>query len=478
MSTDAGVVVIGGGAAGLSAAQTVAAAGRPVTLVENGRLGGECTWNGCVPSKALIEAARVAHECRQAARLGLRGSEAVADFAAVTARVQRVVQSIAAYEDAAHLEAQGISVRVGRARLTGPRSLDVDGEALAASAIIVCSGGTPAVPPIEGMREAEPHTNETIFAVTELPRRLLVLGAGPIGLEMAQAFHRLGSEVHVVDVAPGLLPTEDADVAAEARRILSEDGLHFHLDTQVTRVRRDATGIALDRGGAGAAPLHGDALLVATGRRPRTRDLGLEELGISVGPRGIAVDEHLRTAVSSVYAAGDVTGIMPFTHAAAYQGRVAATNAMGKSRKADHRVIPWAVFIDPPIAHVGLTEAQARERHGDDIRVATLPMTAVDRAVIDGSTRGIIKVIVRSRPLIGHAGGGEIVGAHAIGLGAGELVHEFAVAMQTRAFAGRLAQTVHAYPTLAMGVQQAVAQLFGAGRATAGEMREELRSPA
>ncbi|MHB8719198.1 MAG: dihydrolipoyl dehydrogenase family protein [Candidatus Dormibacteria bacterium] len=476
MSSDAGVVVIGGGAAGLSAAQTVAAAGRPVTLVENGRLGGECTWNGCVPSKALIEAARVAHESRQAARLGLRGTEIVADFAAVTARVQRVVESIAGYEDASHLEAQGMTVRRGRARLRSPQSIDVDGQPLSASAVIVCTGGTPAVPPIEGLREAEPHTNETIFGITELPRRLLVLGAGPIGLELAQAFHRLGSEVHVVDVAPALLPTEDAAIAAEASRILTEDGLHFHLDAQVSRVTRDPAGITLHRGGDGEAPLRGDALLVATGRRPRTADLGLEELGVEVGPRGIAVDEHLRTAVPGIYAAGDVTGIMPFTHAAAYQGRVAATNAMGKSRKADHRVIPWAVFIDPPIAHVGLTEAQAREQFGGDVRVATLPMTAVDRAIIDGGTRGLIKVVVRGRPVIGHAGGGEIVGAHAIGLGAADLIHEFALAMQTRAFAGRLAQTVHAYPTLAMGVQQAVAQLFGAGRAAAGEMREELRS--
>jgi len=475
MKTTAGIVVIGGGAAGLSAAQTVAAAGQPVTLIEGGRLGGECTWNGCVPSKALIEAARVAHSTRHASSFGLREGEAVADFAAVTARVQRVVESIASFEDASHLEAHGITVRSGHARLIDAETIALDSEMLPATRIIVCTGGSPALPPIAGLEEAEPHTNETIFGITTRPERLLILGAGAIGLEMAQAFARLGSEVHVVDVSERLLPTEDPEIADEALRILTEGGIHIHLDTHVQRVTRDAATVTLHLPETEGPALTGDALLVAAGRQPRTRDMGLEAVGVRVTKRGIEVDEHLRTAAATVYAAGDVTGIMPFTHAAAYQGRLAATNAMGKSRKADYRVIPWAVFIDPPIAHVGLTEPQAREKHGDDIRVARLPLTAVDRAVIDGVARGLIKVIVRGKPVIGHAGGGEIVGAHAIGAGAGEFIHEFALAMQTHAFAGRLAQTVHAYPTLAMGVQQAIAQLFAAGRVTAGEMREGLR---
>lgn len=475
MTRDAGIIVIGGGAAGLAAAQTVAAAGQAVTLIESGRLGGECTWNGCVPSKALIEAAALAHQMRQADRFGLAGAESVVDFAAVTARVQRVVESIASYEDAVHLEKQGVTVRAGHARLVDAQTIGVDGQMLHAHRIIVCTGGTPAVPPIEGLREAAPHTNESIFSVAERPERLLILGAGPIGLEMAQAFHRLGTEVHVIDVVARLLPTEDPEIADEAHRILTEDGIHIHLDTHVQRVTRDGATVTLHLPAADGAPLTGDALLVATGRQPRTRDMGLEEAGVTITKKGIAVDEHLRTAVSTVYAAGDVTGIMPFTHAAAYQGRLAATNAMGKSRKADYRVVPWAVFIDPPIAHVGLTEPQAREQHGDDIRIARLPLTAVDRAVIDGAGRGLIKAIVRGKPLIGHAAGGEIVGAHAIGAGAAELIHEFAIAMQTHSFAGRLAQTIHAYPTLAMGVQQTVAQLFARGRASAGEMRDELR---
>lgn len=476
MSGDAGVVVLGGGAAGLSAAQTVAAAGRPVTLVESGRLGGECTWNGCVPSKALIEAARVAHDIRTAARFGLQGTEPVVDFAAVSARVRRVVEGIAGYEDASHLEAQGITVKAGQARILAPRVVEVGGDSIDASAIIVCTGGSPAVPPVPGLAEAHPHTNETIFAITERPQRLLILGAGPIGLEMAQAFHRLGTEVHVVDVVDHLLPAEDPDVAAEVQRILIEDGIQLHLGVHVERVSRESGTVTLHRPAVEGDAIVGDELLVATGRRPRTEGFGLDTIGVAMTRKGITVDEHQRTTVAGVYAAGDVTGIMPFTHAAAYQGRIAATNAMGKARKADHRVIPWAIFIDPPIARVGLTEPQAREKHGDDIRTVRLPMTAVDRALIDGNARGFLKVIVRGKPVLGHAGGGEIVGAHAVGAGAGELIHEFAIAMQTHAFAGRLAQTVHAYPTLSMAVQQAVAQLFSAGRATAGEAREELRT--
>lgn len=474
MTTDAGVVVIGGGAAGLAAAQTVAAAKHPVSLIESGRLGGECTWNGCVPSKALIEAARIAHDIGRAGKFGLQVAEPVVNFAEVTARVQRVVEGIAAFEDAAHLSEQGVTVRRGHARLVDASTIEVAGERLHAERVIVCTGGSPAMPPIDGLREARPHTNETIFSIRDRPVRLLILGAGPIGLEMAQAFARLGSEVCVVDVVDRLLPTEDPDIAAAAAGVLADGGIELRLNTHVQRVSRDGAVVTLHLPEAEGAPLSGDALLVAAGRRPRTSEMGLEEVGVAITKKGISVDAHLRTTAPTIYAAGDVTGIMPFTHAAAYQGRLAATNAMGKSRKADYRVIPWAVFIDPPVAHVGLTEPQAREKYGDDVRVASLPFTAVDRAVIDGSAHGLIKVIVRGKPVIGHAAGGEIIGAHAIGPGAGDFIHEFAIAMQTRAFAGRLAQTIHAYPTLAMGVQQAVAQLFAQGRATAGEMRAEL----
>jgi pyruvate/2-oxoglutarate dehydrogenase complex dihydrolipoamide dehydrogenase (E3) component len=227
-----------------------------------------------------------------------------------------------------------------------------------------------------------------------------------------------------------------------------------------------------DAGGERAVA--GDQLLVATGRAANVENLGLERAGVSVGERGIVIDTHLRTSVSGIFAAGDVTGTLPFTHVAAYQGRLAAHNAFERQQAASYRVIPWVLFTDPEIAHVGLTEPEARRAHGDSVRVAKLPFAAVDRAVITRRPRGLIKVIAGGRPLLGHAGGGTILGAHIAGPGAGELIHEFVVGMQVRAFSGRLAQAIHAYPTMSVGVQQAVARLFESGRATAGPLREDL----
>ena len=230
------------------------------------------------------------------------------------------------------------------------------------------------------------------------------------------------------------------------------------------------------RDGGGEHAVSGDQLLVATGRSANVEGLGLDTIGVRVKEDGITVDSHLRTSVSGIFAAGDVTGTLPFTHVAAYQGRLAAHNAFERQQAASYRVIPWVIFTEPEIAHVGLTEPEARRAHGDAVRVATLPFTAVDRALITQRPRGLIKVITSGRPLLGHAGGGTIIGAHIAGPDAGDLIHEFVVGMQVRAFAGRLAQAVHAYPSMSVGVQQAVARLFESGRAGAGDLREDLLS--
>jgi pyruvate/2-oxoglutarate dehydrogenase complex dihydrolipoamide dehydrogenase (E3) component len=311
------------------------------------------------------------------------------------------------------------------------------------------------------------------------PRRLLVLGAGAVGLELAQAFGRLGTEVDVIDAATSFLPREDPDIAALMRGILESEGIRVHLGAQPLRVARRGSDVELTvRDGGGEHSLTGDQVLVATGRAAKVDGLGLDTVGVRVEERGIAVDSHLRTSVSGIFAAGDVTGMLPFTHVAAYQGRLAAHNGFERQQAASYRVIPWVIFTEPEIAHVGLTEPEARRAHGDAVRVATLPFTAVDRALIIQRPRGLIKVITSGRPLLGHAGGGAILGAHIAGPGAGELIHEFVVGMQVRAFAGRLAQAVHAYPSMSVGVQQAVAQLFESGRATAGDLREDVLSPA
>ena len=479
MSEKYDLAVVGGGAAGLSAAQTAAAAKKRVVLISSGELGGECTWNGCVPSKALIEAAAVCHSARHAGRFGVRVPTVEVDFPAVIAHVQDTIARIARYEDAGHLQAAGIEVRRGHATLASAGRLTVDGTALDAGSIVLCTGSRPSIPPIPGLDGVDFLTNETVFSLQQQPRRLLVIGAGPIGLELAQAFARLGSTVQVVDVAAELLPREDPDVVPVVRAALDSDGVAFILGATISDVSQDGTGVHVRVTAGGAEQvLDADAVLVATGRRPNIDGLGLEAAGCTTSKSGIVVDHHLRTTLDGVYAAGDVTGVMPFTHVASYQGRLAATNALGKRRKASYRVIPWAVFTDPEVAHVGLTEPEARREHGDDIRVTSLPFTAIDRAVINRQTAGLIKVITAKKPVIGHAAGGALLGAHIVGPNAGELIHEFAIAMQVHAFAGRLAQAVHAYPAMAVGVQQAVGRMFAAGRATGGELREDIDQPA
>jgi pyruvate/2-oxoglutarate dehydrogenase complex dihydrolipoamide dehydrogenase (E3) component len=389
--------------------------------------------------------------------------------------VRNTIAQIARFEDAAHLDAEGIVVVPGRGRFLDRTTLDVGGLVLRASKTILCTGSRPSVPDIPVLRDGPYLTNETLFDLTRLPQHLLVLGAGVTGLEMGQAFRRLGSEVTLIDAEQRLLAREDEDVVACAQGLLEREGLQFLLGAQVERVSASGATIAVEAiVDGGRRKVEGDALLVATGRRPNTETMGLEALGVEVRKHGIVVNEKLETTVEGIYAAGDVTGLYYFTHIAAYQGRIAAGNASGKGEKADYRVVPWVIFTQPEIAHVGLTEAEARERHGGEFRVVTLPYTAIDRAVIERQPRGLIKVIVGKKPLIGYAlGEGEVIGAHLIGPLAGELLHEFVVTMQARAFTGRLAQAIHAYPTMSTGVQQAAGLLFPSGRATI-DLREDL----
>ena len=346
----------------------------------------------------------------------------------------------------------------GRARFTTPGRIDVDGKALSTPRFVIATGAAPVVPPIPGLSEVAYLTNETVFDVTVLPGSLAVLGGGAIGCELAQAFARLGTRVTVVEAGQRLLPKEEPEASQVITDVFAREGINVRLGCRVVKAGTDVTGAAwlsLDSG----ADITADRLLVAVGRRPVTAGLDLDRAGVAVDEHGhIVTDEHLATSVKTVYAAGDVTGRLPFTHAAFAMGRLAAGNALSRrQRRYDSSATPWVTFTDPEVTRVGISEAEAAA-HG--ARVAYLPMAEMDRAVTAGQTDGFIKLITGPRRLLRGLGGGRILGATIVAARAGEMIHEPALAMATNMFTGRLAQATHAYPTWSYGVQLAAAQFF------------------
>ncbi|MCY9785247.1 FAD-dependent oxidoreductase [Nocardiopsis sp. EMB25] len=445
MSRARELVVIGGGAAGLSAARTARALGAHPVLVTEGPPGGDCTFTGCVPSKTLLAAAA--------------GGE---DFATAMRRVRAAVGRVAATEDEAALRAEGIEVMRGRAMFLSPDEVEVHGRVLSADRVVVATGSAPLVPDIPGLPDVAPLTSDTVFALRERPRSLVVLGGGAIGCELAQAFARLGSAVTVVEAAGRLLPSEDPEASAVIAARFADEGVVVRTAVKAVRATSDAGGVRLEL--TDGEHVRAERVLVAVGRRPNTAWLRTGAAGIDLDHTGAVVttDRLATTSPSRVYAAGDVTGRYALTHAAHLMGRVAARNALARWDRVrlDDAVVPRVVFTDPEVAQVGVTEREAARTH-PDARVAYLPMAEVDRAITDGRGDGFVRIITRPRRLLGHTGGGRVIGATVVGARAGELVHELALAMRTGMFAGRLAQTVHAYPTHAVAVQQAAAQFVG-----------------
>ncbi len=448
------LVIIGGGAAGLVVASVAAQLGLAVTLIERGeRLGGDCLHTGCVPSKSLLHAARVAYTVRHAAGAGLEAALSPVDLGRVMDRVHAVIDRIQEHDDPERFRGYGCEVLLGEAaRFVSPHEVEVGGRRIRGRRFVIATGSRPVVPPVPGLEAAAPLTNENVFALRELPRRLVVLGAGPVGLELGQAFARLGSRVTVIERLEGLLPQGEPALAAALRQRLEAEGMVFLTGTTVESVTPGADGqVVLCSDGR---TIEADRILVAAGRRPDVAGLGLDAAGVAAGPHGIRVDRRLRTTQRHIYACGDVCGPYAFTHMAEYQAGIVIGNAVFRlPRRADYRVVPQVIYTDPEYAQVGLTEHQARARGLDPV-VLEFSFSGIDRALTDDESWGGMRLITRR---------GHILGASLLGPRAGELIHEVALAMKAGATVGDLSATIHAYPTLAQ-IHRRTANTFYAGK--------------
>ena len=446
---DRNLVVIGAGSAGLVAAYIAAAVKAKVTLVEKHRLGGDCLYTGCVPSKALIRSARFLSLVKRAHEFGVRSAHAEFDFADAMERVQRVVQTIAPHDSIERYTALGVDVVMGAARIVSPWEVEITHanrqvQRLTTRSIVIATGARPFVPPIPGIEQVEVLTSENVWNLRQRPERLVVLGGGPIGSELAQTFARLGSRVTQVEMAPRLLMREDADASSLVTARFRSEGIDVRLNHTAKRIEVVAgEKVLITEHEQREVRIPFDALLVAVGRSANLQGFGLEELGVTTG-RTVEVNDYLQTNFPNIYAAGDVAGPYQFTHTAAHQAWYAAVNALFdpfKKFRADYRVIPWATFVDPEVARVGLNEQEATERKVA-YEVTVYHLEDLDRAIADGETQGFVKVLT-------VPGKDRILGVSIVGEHAGDLLAEFVLAMKHGIGLNKILGTIHTYPTLA-----------------------------
>ena len=438
------LAIVGGGAGGMAVAQGGAKLGAKVALIEKDRIGGDTLWHGSVPSKTLLKSARVAHTMRHADRFGLTPADPRVDLARVMERVASVVDGIAAQDNAERFRALGVEVIHGSARFVSPTELEVDGRTIGAKHFVLATGSRPAIPPIAGLDYVTYLTNQTVFALREPVPKLIIIGAGPVGTEMAQAFRRLGSDVIVVDMANKILPREDADVAAVVQRQLEADGVRYRLgitvggvmpgDPQAGRVR-----MTLRTANGAVEQLAATHVMLAAGRVPNVEELGLDAAGVHLDNGRIRVDDALRTTNPRIHVVGDVAGGHPFTHVAEHHARIVLRQTlMRMSWARPSAVVPWCTYTDPELARVGLSETEART-HGIEHRIYRFPFDDIDRARAEGETEGFAKLVTDRR--------GELLGAAIVGAYAGELIAECVLAIDKRMNIDDLSAAIHAYPT-------------------------------
>jgi len=443
------LVVIGGGTAGLVSAIGAAGLGAKVALIEKHLMGGDCLNVGCVPSKAIIRAARAAAAVREAAGFGVNVPTGLTvDFGKVMERMRRLRADISPHDSAKRFSELGVDVFLGAGKFADLDAIEVGGQTLRFAKAVIATGARAAAPPIPGLKDVPYLTNETLFSLTELPKRFGIIGAGPIGCEMAQSFARFGSEVFLIEATHGILPREDQDAAAIVKAAMERDGVKLLCCGKDLKLAKSAGGVRLQVESHGKGyDVEVDQLLVAVGRAPNVEGLGLETVGVEFDKKGVKVNDRLQTANSRIFACGDICSPYQFTHAADFMARIVIQNALFKGRAtASSLIIPWATYTSPEIAHVGLYEKEAKEK-GIEVDTFTQELSKVDRAILDGETEGFVRVHIRK-------GTDEIVGATVLAAHAGELIGELTLAMKGKLGLKTIGATIHPYPTQAEAIRK------------------------
>ncbi len=447
MAENFDVIVVGGGSGGLTAAMFANGVGKKSAVIERAQLGGDCTWTGCVPSKTLLNIAKHAHAARTANRYGITVSAPTVDMKAVRQHIQQVIQQVYKAETPQVFQNRGIEVVLGEAKFIDPHTIRVGERTLTAKKFIVATGARAAVPPIPGLDKVKYFTNENFFDNDRLPNHLLIMGAGPISMEMGQAYARLGAQVTII--GQDIMPRDEPEAVEVLKRVFAEEGITLRQGT-VSEVHGDHDSLCLTLKDGGE--VRGDVLLVAVGRTPNVDTLDLEKAGVVFTRQGIHVNTRLQTNVPHIYAIGDVTDGPKFTHYSGFQAAVAGRNAIFPFGSNGHdSLLPWVTFTDPEVAHVGLTEAQARTQYGNTVKVLTMPLTEGDRSVADDDTEGFIKLVYR--------GSGDLLGATIVADRAGEMIFEFELAVKKKVSLRQLATVIHAYPTYSDVSRRAISKL-------------------